>query len=90
MWQSYTYQGSTNSHPFFVYTPATYHVGKAVPLLVMLHGYTQTAEDFSASTRMNQPKGWSQSLDTSPWRKKQRAIENPLEGLKSKKRNDLM
>jgi poly(hydroxyalkanoate) depolymerase family esterase len=54
MWQSYTYKDSTSSHPYFIYTPATYHAGKAVPLLVMLHGCTQTAEDFAAGTRMNQ------------------------------------
>jgi len=54
MWQSYTYQGSSSSHPYFVYTPSNYHVGKAVPLLVMLHGCTQSAEDFASGTRMNQ------------------------------------
>jgi poly(hydroxyalkanoate) depolymerase family esterase len=54
MWQPYTYQDSTNSYPYFVYTPAAYQAGKAVPLLVMLHGCMQTAEDFAAGTRMNQ------------------------------------
>jgi poly(hydroxyalkanoate) depolymerase family esterase len=54
MWQQYMYQDSTNSHPYFVYTPTTSHVGTAVPLLVMLHGCTQTAADFAAGTRMNQ------------------------------------
>jgi poly(hydroxyalkanoate) depolymerase family esterase len=54
MWQSYTYKDSTNSHQYFVYTPTTYHVGTAVPLLVMLHGCTQTAEDFAIGTCMNQ------------------------------------
>jgi poly(hydroxyalkanoate) depolymerase family esterase len=37
-----------------VYTPANYHVGTAVPLLVMLHGCTQTVEDFATGTGMNQ------------------------------------
>ena len=54
MWQEYIYQDPTSSHPYFVYTPTTYHVGTAVPLFVMLHGCTQTAADFAAGTRMNQ------------------------------------
>jgi poly(hydroxyalkanoate) depolymerase family esterase len=53
MWQQYSYQDASNKHPYFVYTPTTYHIGTAVPLLVMLHGCTQTAEDFAAGTRMN-------------------------------------
>src|SRR6266496_1848869 len=54
MWQEYIYQDPTSSHPYFVYTPTTYHVGTAVPLFVMLHGCTQSAADFAAGTRMNQ------------------------------------
>src|SRR5260370_40443056 len=45
---------SAGSRPYMVYTPTHYHVGTAVPLLVMLHGCTQTAEDFAAGTQMNQ------------------------------------
>src|SRR5438132_13827611 len=45
---------SAGSRPYFVYTPTHYHVGTAVPLLVMLHGCTQTAGDFAAGTRLNQ------------------------------------
>src|SRR5712691_1637727 len=45
---------SADSRPYVVYTPTHYHVGTAVPLLVMLHGCTQTAEDFAVGTRMNQ------------------------------------
>lgn len=54
MWQEYLYQDFTESHPYFVYTPETYRPGTAVPLLIMLHGCTQTAADFAAGTRMNQ------------------------------------
>lgn len=51
--QQFTYSDSLGSHPYFVYTPANYQVGKAVPLIVMLHGCTQTALDFAAGTQMN-------------------------------------
>src|SRR5258708_30785806 len=51
--QQFTYSYSLGSHPYFVYTPGNYQVGKAVPLIVMLHGCTQTALDFAAGTQMN-------------------------------------
>ncbi|MDQ2884899.1 MAG: PHB depolymerase family esterase [Chloroflexota bacterium] len=53
-WQAYIYNGPTGSRPYFVYTPTHYQAGTAVPLLVMLHGCTQTAPDFANSTDMNQ------------------------------------
>src|SRR5579883_594429 len=49
----YTYNGSAGSRPYYVYTPANYRVGTAVPLIVMLHGCTQTPTDFAAGTQMN-------------------------------------
>ena len=54
MWQEFLYSDVTGSHPYFVYTPENYTVGTPVPLIVMLHGCTQTALDFAAGTRMNQ------------------------------------
>lgn len=54
MWQQYTYSGPSGSRAYFVYTPNTYQVGTAVPLIVMLHGCGQTPIDFAASTQMNQ------------------------------------
>ncbi len=54
MWQQFTYTDTTGSRPYAVYTPMKYQVGEAVPLIVMLHGCTQTAADFAAGTRMNQ------------------------------------
>ncbi|WP_376796427.1 PHB depolymerase family esterase [Thermogemmatispora sp.] len=49
----YTYNGPAGSRPYFVYTPANYQVGTPVPLIVMLHGCTQTPQDFAAGTQMN-------------------------------------
>lgn len=49
----YTYNGAAGSRPYYVYTPANYQVGSAVPMVVMLHGCTQTPTDFAAGTQMN-------------------------------------
>ncbi|HLY31350.1 MAG TPA: PHB depolymerase family esterase [Ktedonobacterales bacterium] len=49
----YTYNGSAGSRPYYVYTPANYQVGTPVPLIVMLHGCTQTPTDFANGTQMN-------------------------------------
>ncbi len=53
MWQQYSYNDPVGKHPYFVYTPLTYQTGTAVPLLVMLHGCSQTAQDFATGTAMN-------------------------------------
>jgi len=53
-WEQYTYNGPAGSRPYFVYTPADYQLGSAVPLVVMLHGCTQTPADFAAATQMDQ------------------------------------
>lgn len=54
MWQEYIYSGPVGSRPYFVYTPTNYQAGVAVPLVVMLHGCTQTAVDLATGTQMNQ------------------------------------
>ncbi|MHB8598050.1 MAG: extracellular catalytic domain type 1 short-chain-length polyhydroxyalkanoate depolymerase [Ktedonobacteraceae bacterium] len=51
--QEYNYRDAAGNHPYFVHTPKSYQVGIPVPLIVMLHGCTQTALDFAAGTRMN-------------------------------------
>jgi poly(hydroxyalkanoate) depolymerase family esterase len=52
-WEQFTYSGTPGSRPYFVYTPANYVKGTPVPLIVMLHGCTQTPADFAAGTQMN-------------------------------------
>ncbi len=54
MWQQFMYRDHDSTHPYAVYTPDNYSVSTAVPLIVMLHGCSQTALDFAAGTLMNQ------------------------------------
>ena len=53
MLQQYTYSSPAGNLPYVVYTPLNYRAGTSVPLLVMLHGCTQSAADFAAGTQMN-------------------------------------
>src|SRR5215217_2648583 len=47
-----TYANTAGSRPYKVYVPSCYD-GKPLPLVVMLHGCTQSPDDFAAGTRMN-------------------------------------
>src|SRR5688572_21175214 len=48
-----SYGNHAGTRPYKLYIPAS-HAGKALPMIVMLHGCTQTPDDFAAGTRMNQ------------------------------------
>jgi poly(hydroxyalkanoate) depolymerase family esterase len=47
-----TYSNSAGSRAYKLYIPSRYQ-GQAIPLVVMLHGCTQSPDDFAAGTLMN-------------------------------------
>jgi poly(hydroxyalkanoate) depolymerase family esterase len=47
------YSNSAGNRAYKLYIPSTYRSGQASPLVVMLHGCTQSPDDFAAGTRMN-------------------------------------
>ena len=48
-----TYANEAGSRAYKLYVPSGY-TGQAVPLVVMLHGCTQSPDDFAAGTQMNE------------------------------------
>lgn len=47
------YSAEAGRRPYKLFIPSGYH-GQPVPLLVMLHGCTQSPDDFAVGTRMNE------------------------------------
>ncbi len=51
--QSFTFNGAAGSRPYMVYTPADYTTSERVPLVVMLHGCTQSPNVFANGTQVD-------------------------------------
>ena len=50
----HTFTSDAGARDYWLYVPSSYNESKAVPLVVMLHGCTQDANDSARGTRLNQ------------------------------------
>ena len=52
--EEYPYSNAAGTRAYKLYVPSDYNNQQSLPLVVMMHGCTQSPDDFAAGTRMNE------------------------------------